>query len=205
MNKKLNGQIGRYIIQGLCFLLLFMITFGLAIYGINNQKKPELIFNDIAYEKVTDSHFQSKSNHSIYVNFDWIDDKKVITITIENDDALITFPDGTGDYVIEKSGIIVKGSRNNETSDEYPELNKYFGLAHSYILFDSYMDEFPEIIVFPFLALFPFIIGVILLTFLFRKINKSKIKIGDQVIITVISIIFLVTTVLYIKIIFMYL
>jgi len=154
----------------IAYILLSIFTFGIMVYGFINKETRGLVFQGSVYEQVSYNTFKNKSNHHIYINQVNDEENLVITIIIENDDAVITFEDQLDDFTIEKDGNFATGSLEANESESYHILKDYFDLTRSYIKYELTIDEFPEMIIYPFFAISAFLFGFLLI----RNVYKNK-------------------------------
>lgn len=162
-----------FLILSVVFLLL--TTFGVAIYGIMNEKEVNIEYNGNTYKWESPNTYVNKNDHHIYVEEELVDNEYVITLKIEEDDVLLEFYNNF-QFKIEKGENELVGSEDDLLFTVDHELQEYIDLLKSYRDYVSFMDEFPGMIIFPFFAIPPFAFGLILILDIFRKrVNKTTV------------------------------
>lgn len=158
------------VVKLVAFVLLLILTFGAAIYGINNTPTNNVRFKGKEYKKTSLNTFVNSKNHHILVSMN----EGITTISIDDDDVIIIIVDHKT-FSINKNDQVYNGDLDGEPEKDHA-LKDYIELVYSYHNYEMFMDEFPEVLIFPFFALIPFIFGLILLVDIFKKrVNKITI------------------------------
>lgn len=166
MNRK------KTLIKVVAYILLIVVTFGIAIIGINLSPTYDVRYKGFDYKETSLNTFTNKLNQHIYVSFN--EDYSDITITIEGENVVISILDRYSEYSIKDNDIVYNGVLNEEDDSELANAYKdYLDLMYSYRDHTLIMDEYPEIIIFPLLAIPPFFFGLILLLDLLKKRVKK--------------------------------
>ena len=160
----------RLIFQILAFSLLFVLTIGSAIYGIVNEENFNVTYKGIQYCWEDSQSLVNKNNHHIYIDDSNFDE---IKITIEGDSVTLYVLDSYTKYKISKDNVITEGNFELIDEVENQEYKDYIELLFSYFNEINGMDEFPGVLVFSFFALIPLLIGLLLLTSIFKKRSRK--------------------------------
>lgn len=162
----------KMVIKITSFVLLFLITYGSAFLGIAMSPKNVVVYNGIKYRETGYMFFENKQGHTIQVSI--AEESGITTLEVENDDVIITIDFYNYNYEIKRDSISYNGKLDELLDSEQNHAYKdYIKLVHSYFEYTNMMDEFPESIIFPFLATFPFFFGLIFLLDIFKKRNRK--------------------------------
>lgn len=161
----------RIILNITSYIVLIAITLGFAIYGMASQPRYDIKFKGIAYKEESFKVLKNKSGHHIYLEYS--EDYSETTITIENDDVIITIYNNQTKFSIEKNGITVNGNFEEvlETEENHT-FKDYYTFVRSYYEHINMKDAFPVEILFPIFALPPLLFGILILIDILKRREK---------------------------------
>lgn len=135
----------------------FVVVVSFVVFAVINEPKVYVVYNDQNLEEVDTDVFKKDDIH-IIVTRDL--EAGIITLDITNEDVSITIDFDTDTFTITKDSLT-----NTYDFDAIESLNvdsrdiSYAKFINSWFNYDSYMDEFPEVLIYGFLGFIVFILG----------------------------------------------